>query len=222
MPPITSKETLTEQAIERLTTEIVSGALPPERKLLVADLKDRYGMGASPLREAMARLVSQGFVVFDRRRGFRVAPVSREDLEDLLLVRQTLETAALERSMAKGDVEWEVGIVAAFTRLERSVQNRAAQDTPESPQIESAHKQFHTALLAGCGSHRMLQLHDLLYDQARRYRHLMMQRLQNLDEFLEKHRLLMAIVINRDAKTACPELVHHLALTLDNVYPISK
>jgi len=219
MPPVSSKETLTEMAIERMTSEIVNGVLPPERKLLVADLKARYGMGASPLREAMARLVSQGFVVFDRRRGFRVSPISQEDLEDLVSVRQSIEKSALELCLAKGDVEWEVGLVAAYARLERAVTGRAARDTPESPTIENAHKQFHTALLAGCGSRRMLELHDLLYDQARRYRHLMMQRVQDLDHFLEIHRLLMESTLSRNPAKACPDLVNHIALTLNNVYP---
>jgi len=38
MSPVSSKETLTEMAIERMTSEIVNGVLPPEQKLLVADL----------------------------------------------------------------------------------------------------------------------------------------------------------------------------------------
>lgn len=220
MPVVSSKETLTEQAIERLTAEIIKGVLPPERKLLVAELKERYGMGASPLREAMARLVSMGFVVFDRRRGFRVSPVSREDLEDLTLVRQSLDGAALERSMARGDVEWEVGLVAAFARLERAINSSAVGDTPESPVIESAHKQFHTALIAGCGSPRMMALHDLLYDQARRYRQISMQRIQDINHFLEIHRELMDLVLRRDPVIASPVLVAHIALTLGNVYPV--
>src|SRR3546814_10393105 len=61
-----------------LVTGVQTCALPifPSGiKLQIEDLKARYGLSASPLREALARLVSQGFVQIENQRGFRVAPM---------------------------------------------------------------------------------------------------------------------------------------------------
>lgn len=212
-----SKETLTEVAIQRLTADIVDGILVPRQKLLMADLKKRYGMGASPLREALAQLVSLGFVAFDPRRGFRVAPISKEDLEDITQVRQTLETAALRRAMALGGDEWEVGIVAAFARMQRVVAR--CMEGEIDADVEASHKQFHTALIAGCQSPRLLELHSNFHDQASRYRHVMLEHVPSLDDFLVPHEQLMKVVLARRADEACAMLSDHMAITLRKVYP---
>lgn len=212
------KETLTEQAIEQLTADIVNGRLPPEQKLLIADLKTRYGMGASPLREALAKLSSLGFVVFDSRRGFRVAAISREDLQDITKLRQVIESAALRSSIEHGDNEWEVGIVAAFARLERLAAQAELGQTPASGDLERAHRELHRCFIAACGSPRMIGMQQLLYEQAQRYRHLMMREARNLDEFVAVHKHLADAVLSRDADRACRELSEHLELTMQMVY----
>jgi GntR family transcriptional regulator, carbon starvation induced regulator len=214
----TAKETLTEVAIQRLTADIVDGVLAPEQKLLIADLKKSYGMGASPLREAMARLSSLGFVVFDRRRGFRVAPISKEDLEDITLTRQTLETTALRRAIALGGDEWEVGIVTAYARLQRVVA-RCVEGGDGADDLEATHKQFHTALLAGCQSRRLLLLHGVFHDQASRYRQVMLEKTHSLDDFLKSHDRLASVALARNADEACAMLSEHMAITLQKVYP---
>jgi GntR family transcriptional regulator, carbon starvation induced regulator len=214
-----SKETLTEIAVERLTADIVDGVFPPERKLLMADLKKRYSMGASPLREGLSRLSSLGLVIFDSRRGFRVAPVSREDLEDITRVRQVIETTALRRAIEYGDDEWEVGIVAAYTRLQRVIARRRNGESAAGADVESAHRLFHTALIAACRSHRLLELHKLLYDQARRYRQVMLGQAHDLDEFLRTHEALVKVVLKREVDKACAALASHLQITMDKVYP---
>lgn len=217
MDDAASKETLTEVAMQRLTADIVDGVLAPEQKLLMAELKKSYGMGASPLREALARLSSLGFVVFDSRRGFRVAPVSKQDLEDITLARQVLETTALRRAIGMAGDEWEVGIVAAYARLQRVVAR--CIESGDTSELEAVHKQFHTALLAGCQSPRLLELHGVFHDQASRYRQVMLEQTHDLGDFLKSHELLASAVLARKADEACAMLSDHMAITLRKVYP---
>lgn len=220
MDDTVGKETLTEIAIQRLTADIVDGGLEPEQKLLMADLKMRYGMGASPLREALSRLASLGFVVFDSRRGFRVAPISRDDLEDITLTRQVLETTALRRAMELGGDDWEVGIVTAFARLQRVVAR--CQESGDDAELEATHKQFHTALIAGCRSRRLLELHQIFHDQASRYRQVMLDQTHDLNDFLKIHQMLANVVLSRNAEAACKSLSDHMAITMQKVYPAQK
>ncbi|MBT0961179.1 GntR family transcriptional regulator [Denitromonas iodatirespirans] len=211
--------TLIEVAIERLSADIVSGALQPGRKLLIAELKKRYEIGASPLREALAKLSSDGFVVFDSRRGFRVAEVSQADLEDITRVRKSIECEALKSAIANGDDEWDVGIVAASARLHRLAVRAREADPPTGTDVERAHRQFHTALLAACDSPRLLSLQQLFYDQAQRYRAVMMRQWHGLDEAAEVHQQLADVVLSRDVDRACSALSEHIDLTLQSVYP---
>jgi DNA-binding transcriptional regulator YhcF (GntR family) len=95
--------TLTEQVLERLRNDIVCGKLAASEKLRVQELSRRYGVGASPLREALSRLTADGLVVSESNRGFRVAPMSADDFMDVVANRRRLESIALEQSIRAGN-----------------------------------------------------------------------------------------------------------------------
>jgi DNA-binding GntR family transcriptional regulator len=222
MPNSAPKETLIEVAIGRLSEDIVSGDLPPDHKLQIADLKARYQIGASPLREALAKLSSIGFVVFDSRRGFRVAAMSQEDLADLTRLRKLVELAALRDSIETGDDEWDVGVIAATARLQRLKARSSTNTAPTLDEIERAHRQFHQALLTGCHSRRLATLQEVFYDQAQRYRHVMISQEVDLDEFVEVHEQLADVVLSRNYAEAAAALSEHIERTLLTIYPVSR
>jgi DNA-binding GntR family transcriptional regulator len=91
--------TLASSVYDRLRYDILSGALPPDEKLRTEALRDRYGVGNSPLREALNRLSADGLVTREDQKGFRVATVSRADLEELVKTRCWLEEIALRQSI---------------------------------------------------------------------------------------------------------------------------
>ncbi|MCR4264954.1 GntR family transcriptional regulator [Nitratireductor sp. ZSWI3] len=100
-----------------LRRDIVSGVLAPDAPLRLMALSKRYDIGYTPLREALSRLEATGLVVLQPNRGYRVAPVSLTELEDLEQARSVVETALLEDAIACGDLAWESGIVAAHHKL---------------------------------------------------------------------------------------------------------
>ena len=87
---------LVEQAFARLRKDVLVGTFPAGVKLKVEELQQAYGFSSSPLREALSRLAQEGLVRADERRGFRVAPLSSEDLEDITRMRLMLDVQALE------------------------------------------------------------------------------------------------------------------------------
>src|ERR1700682_6076996 len=74
--------TLIERAYAQLRDDIIEGRLAPGEKLRFDTLKAHYQVGAGTLREAITRLVSDALVVAEGQRGFRVAPMALEDLQD--------------------------------------------------------------------------------------------------------------------------------------------
>jgi DNA-binding GntR family transcriptional regulator len=221
MLPEAGEETFAEQAAERLVNDILYGVLAPGQKLRIDSLKEHYGIGASPIREALSRLCALGLVTATSHRGFRVTEMSQPDLEDITLVRQMVEATMLERAIAAGGDEWEVGIVAAFARLSRAVMHSSGGDGATFRRFEPAHKQFHQALVAGCVSPRLAQIQTLAFDQAFRYRDMMFGGLHDRDDFLAMHQALMEDVLSRDPARAIPALRAHLALTPKMVYGVA-
>jgi GntR family carbon starvation induced transcriptional regulator len=215
---IGQEETQARIAADRLVADIRTGTLEPGRKLRVEELKKRYGFGASPLREALLLLTSQGYVTGESYRGYRVAQMSFEDLADITLAREVVETAMLRRSLEIRSDEWAVGVVAALERLRLVVQKSPVDSIDGVTPTGLAHKHFHLALVAGCLSPRLLSSQRLLYDQASRYRDVMVQEIKSPEHFVEIHAELAHTVLKADVEPACQALRDHLNLTPRDVY----
>jgi GntR family carbon starvation induced transcriptional regulator len=203
-----------EGAYWRLRDEIITGRLAPLQKLRIDFLRKTYGFGASGLREALSRLVSDGLVETEAQRGFWVSPVSREDLQDITTARLTIEVEALRQSILHGSLEWEGRVVAARHSLERFEQSM----TEPSPEVvmgwERANRSFHMALISGCPSRWLLRFTELLYDQSQRYRHRTQLRRSIPRRGLSpEHTGIVNATLARDAQAACAGLYAHIQNT---------
>lgn len=215
--PSAAAPTVSEQAFLSLRRDVLQGEHPPGAKLKLELLQVQYGFSSSPLREALNRLAQEGLVRADERRGFRVAPVSAQDMADITRMRLMIDVPALRDAIAVGDDAWEAALVAAFHRLER-LEARLT----EGPVILDAewvlrHREFHMALVAACPSQRQLALSASLFDQAERYRQISGRYRQGLRRKNDEHRRLMQAVLKRDTGTACALLTDHIEGTQRNV-----
>ena len=218
-PALAAADTLSERAFARIEADIVSGALGPGVRLGIADMAERYQVGATPLREALSRLVARGLVDAIGQRGFRVKGISQEDLEDIVRLRTLIEGEALRLSMERGGGDWEARIVASLHQLRHYVRSHPRGFAEGDPEFDGLHKSFHTALLDACGSPRMIAAHSDLYDQAYRYRRLMMAGFADREAFLAEHDRLAGLAIRREHEEGRVLLAQHIASTLRHVYP---
>jgi GntR family carbon starvation induced transcriptional regulator len=219
LPLRTDEDTLAARAAERIEADILKGALAPDTRLGIVETAARYGVGATPLREALSGLASRGLVNAIGKRGFRVKSVSREDLADIVRVRTVLEREALRLSITAGGGAWEGGIVAALHQLKRYVRDGLRGFGEGEPAFDALHKGFHSALIAACGSPRLLSACSALYDEAYRYRRLMMATFKDREVFLRDHEILAEATIERSLERAIELLEAHVASTLNIVYP---
>jgi DNA-binding GntR family transcriptional regulator len=210
-----SVPTLATTLVDRIRAAIVKGELRPGERLRLEMLAERYGVGRSPLREACCRLASEGLVVIVDQRGFRVAPVSRDDLVDLTRTRQQIEALALRASIARGDLAWEGEVTATLHRLARLSAHRAGDPSRVDDAWSVEHRAFHAALVGACGSPWLLRFRDMLYDQSERYRRLSLG--SGTRDLAAEHQALARAALARDADRACALLVEHLARTADAV-----
>lgn len=215
-------DTLSERAALLIQRDILTGRLAPGSRLGIMDLAQDYEMGATPVREGLSRLVSRQLVLALGQRGFRVAPVSESDLRDITRMRIVVEMEALSLAMKLGKDAWEAGIVAALHQMQRYVERTGSKFNEGDAAFDTLHKRFHTALLESCGSPRLLAAHSDLYDQAYRYRRVMMSKFVSGKIFIQAHRVLTDCVLARDQKRAPAMLKEHLRSTIDYVYPGRK
>jgi GntR family transcriptional regulator, carbon starvation induced regulator len=210
-------QTLQASALSRLRADIIACRLMPNERLRVEALRERYGMGISPLREALMRLEAEGLVELEQNKGFRVSEVSHENLLDLMRTRIEIETVALRWSLEKGGVEWEADLLGAFHRLSR----QAKIDPENSDAINEAwsreHAEFHTALVSACGSQTLMSIRSRLFEQAERYVALSIMSNEPPRDDVGEHKQLMRAALNREMEKTVELNRLHISRTLDKV-----
>ncbi|MGI4880924.1 MAG: GntR family transcriptional regulator [Janthinobacterium lividum] len=199
---------------EQLRNDILSGRLSPGEKLGAEVLRNRFGIGGSPIREALNRLLAENFVALEDQKGFRVAPVSEQDLRELVTARGWVDGMALTASIREGGLAWEEALILAFHRLRRSDRRPSVEHLEENKEWERLHRDFHLALIGGCQSRWMIRISSQLFDAAERYRLLGSRFVSERNEF-DEHRLIVEACLNRDVETAVQLLESHYGRTFD-------
>ena len=202
-------------AVAHLRRDILSGALPPEIKLKVRELTGRYQISASPIREALAQLAASGFVIHHGQKGFRVPPVSVENLIDITESRKIMETEALRLAIHHAGSSWEDEIVASYHVFERQVHRFYDGEDRHLGVYEEKHHRFHRALIAACPLEMLKKYCDDLYIRKTRYRMLTRSYGFKKEEIIEEHRLLKDAVLSRKENAAVEALRSHLGITAD-------
>ncbi len=92
---------------EQLRRELIDGTVPPGARVVEADIAERMSVSRTPIREALRRLESDGFV---QRRGPRLitTPIGPDDLGDIGLLRVELDGLAARLAVARGTTrDWD-------------------------------------------------------------------------------------------------------------------
>lgn len=222
LPPLAAaggSGTLASRAYARLREEIIGAHFESGQRLHIQQLCQRYGMGLSPVREALNRLSREGLVSQTDRRGFRVTPLGENHLAELTRTRIWINELALRQSISGGDLGWEELVVLAYHRLSRVPRHGAGTNGPEyNPEWEKAHRSFHAALISACGSHWLMDFCEQLFDAADCYRHLSrVSSVQRKQPRQDEHKLIMEAALARDADRAAELIRHHVLKTADLV-----
>lgn len=201
---------LTEKAYFLLRQDILWGKLAPDSHLKIEDVRRHYGIGPTPLREALSRLVAEGLVISETHRGFSIPTATVEDLRDIVRQRKLLECEALERAIENGGEEWEARVVAAYHRMTRVEQRGLAEGTNPWAEWELRHREFHEALISGAGSNWSQRLLRLLYDQGDRYRRLYRAEVFITPVIQGDHQRILDATLARAGKLAAREMAGHV------------
>jgi GntR family transcriptional regulator, rspAB operon transcriptional repressor len=155
----------TDDVHERVRNAILDGGLAPGTVMSQVALAEEFGISRTPLREALRMLQSEGLVQGEPNRRVRVAPMTPEDLEQLYIMRVTLEAEALRLSIPSMSPE-------DLARLEgRMAEMAHYAEAKDYRRWTVPHRDFHRALTAPAGP-RINFVLGQMFDHAERYRRL--------------------------------------------------
>ncbi len=206
-----SEKTTQATAIyQKLRADIIHGAYTPGAKLRIDGIAAKYDVGSNAVREALSRLSSERLVERHEQRGYTVPPVALGDWQVLARTRCFLEGNVLKESMRHRDDLWEETIVVAFHRLSRFSSSEGAREG-----WEDAHRNFHRALIANCGSPWLIDFCDILADHAARYISFSNAFRKAPRDGLSEHETLMKAVLHGTPDEASECLTRHYTRTLE-------
>lgn len=210
--------TLALSIAQRLREDVMAGRYLPGAKIRLEDIRQAFGVSWSPIREAVTRLVSEGLMIADSQKGYRVAPATRTELEETIRLRVLLETQALRLAISMGNDAWEAQLLAAHHRLAKLESQRISGR--ETEQWEAWHGAFHAALTEPCQSPILLQFCQHLNKIQDRYRRIFFTRHDVDRDVAGEHRLITEATLQRDAQRACELLADHIERTGRNILAI--
>ncbi|MFY7981201.1 MAG: GntR family transcriptional regulator [Limnohabitans sp.] len=207
--------TLALSIAQRLREDVLAGRYLPGAKIRLEDIRQAFGVSWSPIREAVTRLVSEGLMIADSQKGYRVAPATRTELEETIRLRVLLEPQALRLAIALGNDAWEAQVLAAHHRLAKLESQRITGQ--ETEQWEAWHTAFHTTLTEPCQSAILLQFCQQLNKIQDRYRRIFFARHEVDRDVASEHRLIAEAALERNADRACSLLADHIERTGRNI-----
>jgi len=157
---ISRRDALPDAIARALREAIFEGAFAPNERLHQDDIAQKFGVSRVPVREALAKLVTEGLAVQRFNKGIRVAPLSRTDFQDIMEMRLLLEPHALRLSAPNLAVR-------DYDEAEKILE----QVRPSGLGTEAAvaHWMFHNRLYSACGRPRLLSQISSLQVAINRY-----------------------------------------------------
>ncbi|MEU5312734.1 GntR family transcriptional regulator [Streptomyces sp. NPDC021562] len=199
--PAVQRASVRGQILDALRTALVGGELLPGEVYSAPVLGERFGVSATPVREAMQQLALEGAVEVVPNRGFRVVERGARELAELAEVRALIEVPVMMRLARSVPAErW----VALRPLAEESV--RAAATGCRATYAE-ADRAFHRAVLGLAGNEQLVQIAE---DLRRRAVPLRGARAEMMSDAAE-HSALLDVLVARDLEAVRTLVAGHFA-----------
>jgi DNA-binding GntR family transcriptional regulator len=202
--PLAKALSLRETVTQVLRAAIISGEMPPGEVYSAPALGTRFGVSATPVREAMVDLAREGLVETVPNKGFRVTAVSESDLDDIAALRMLIEPPTVREVTPRIPAE---AIPALRELASAIVDNAAAGDLIT---YTEADRRLHLAILEYSHNHRLLTLVSDLRSHTRLYGLSGMADRGTLADSAAEHLELVDLIAARDAQAAGNLMKRHI------------
>jgi DNA-binding GntR family transcriptional regulator len=205
--PQITPHTLADQVYHAIRDRILDGHLSAGEFIREQEVNQLLGVSRTPIREALFRLASEGFVERLPHRGFRVVQAAFKGLMELYPILSALELLASKLSLPQLDD-------ADIAQLEAlNDQLREAAEREDVPAVCELNNQFHHAFCARSGNQRLNDLLDELRLQALRLDTWYFSSPQRTARSIAEHADIVAAIRTGDFESALSKIERNFALT---------
>lgn len=197
-------------AYSSLRASIRSGALAPGQRVTLKELSELLEMSLTPVREALNRLVSEGYAVHDPHRGTFIAEQTAERVEQIYRLRAVLEPMAVRLAAERVAAGEREGLDAVHAALADSAQLTDSDQQAAPEQLAEVNERLHFALYQLCGDQLLIGFIEQLWaGMPYPFQRIYLDASQGADS-LDEHRRLVAAVEIGDVEQAAAEAEQHI------------
>ncbi len=202
----------------KLRDQIVRGRLRPGSRAVEADLARRFGVSRTPVREALARLARERYLVPagpGRRKEFLVAPLVVADVAELWGTIGALEGLAIQ-AVAALAAEERAALVSALERVNADLEAAAHARPRDNDLVSELMTAFHECFMEACAGPHLRALYDSVRPHVQRYEWAYgSQTDAPYDPSIAEHRRIIAAVAAGNGREARVALEQHWANGVD-------
>src|SRR5215207_11103776 len=189
---------------ERIRSNIIEGVLPPGTQLNEVELAGAFGVSRGPVREALQRLIQEGLLRSEPHRGVFVPVMTPEDVDDIYLVREAMETAAVRRIAGTSRA------VSSYKTLDKVVRAmETAEKADDWNTVANRDLDFHTALVAAADSPSLVRMFTTVISETRLCLGVLSAAYDARGDLVEEHRRISDLIRDNDAEGAVAVLKKH-------------
>lgn len=207
--------TLAERIYSLLKKEIHCFFLVPGARFSEVETAERLGVSRTPLREALLRLRSEGYVDVESRMGWIVRPIDFDVIEDLYDLRIVLELASVDRLCLRTRSTVELNELKSFWLVRDSERITDEQVVGEKDEL------FHTMLVAAAGNKEILKIHTDITEKIRIVRRLDFTRHDRIQATYVEHAKILRAILARKVEAAKLLLRTHIEASKTEVRTIT-
>lgn len=195
---------LTDALYASLRERIINGDIPAGEKVTEARVSSEYSVARPTAKACLERLTAEGLLQRSAHKTAVVPIFGPEELNDLFIAREAVESAAVARLSSGREVPKRA--ILAQGAIEMAVEHL------HFPDQVTADMDFHSALVEAAGSSRLAKMHDLIMGEI----HLTMGQFQahrstNPGTVVAEHAKIIKAIESGDAEAASTALIQHLS-----------
>ncbi|MFG2913818.1 GntR family transcriptional regulator [Kitasatospora sp. NPDC048298] len=200
-----------DRAYELTKDLILGGGLPGGTLISEGEIAERASLSRTPVREAFLRLQAEGLLQLFPKRGAVVVPVGPGEAEDVLELREALESTAVRRITRRPD-----GLDALVRQLSELIdQQRGPARRADLGAFADADEAFHRGIVTASGNELAGRFYGTLRDRQRRMAVQLLQvrperQAERLASLVEEHTVLVERIAARDPEGFTAALRAHL------------
>ncbi len=143
---------------EKLRRVILDGAAPPGTPVPLGEVADLFGVSQIPVREALKTLIGEGLVAHRQNSGYSVAQLTAQELREMYIVRESLESAALVAAVRSATDQDRAEAVAINDLLAQAIRDDDGHTYHRQSRL------FHMALARPSGMHRLMHMLEVAWN----------------------------------------------------------